>query len=667
MPASVQTTCDESGRGHLDLPLPLGRGSLRLLVSARWQGHERTRILEVERTQRREIDLRVSDTNVVPGGKVSAWVVLRDRVTGRPAGNTAVDLALKEGAAAHFSRRLVTDQAGMVSTESPFHSWRIPNGSGSFRRARHWAMATKQRPPSTSAFARKRRSRPRCVSVGKPKPRPPGQRRCSWSKPATARAWDWPSCPCATGFGQRGHQPPKEDKAWLASSIALRSDDEGVAKVTVDTPRTISPRGSSLTVVAKTEVEGRRLTDQATLTLATPVPELEIVPEAGVLLPGQPQHLFLHATLDGKPLAADIALTGHGLDARVHINPRGWGEVVWMFREVGAWVPNRVDSGCAGEVAATVHARWVGEGGVVAPAPSMNRCLRVDRDAVAAVRPSQPMVHAGEVLKVRLLGAKGSASIVLEGPGGGAWRSAWLADGRQEAKVTLPTTAQGQWTLTAAGLAATKDKNVLDGRVLVLPRVLPRLTAKREKPDDLPPGGQAVLEAVLDDGHGQPLLGSVGAVVFDKTGGTHPERLLALDTRRSLAASAGIAEQDTEAFLDGDNAFEIERWAAVARGASVAAPPAFDPVSSVDQQIEGAFREIVQSLEGAVHEASGNLERLRDARVRTRTGFALNPELLTLVTEAMAEPPLTPGGEPWRLSDLMAIDKQVRFDTAPGG
>jgi hypothetical protein len=119
VPKPIAITCDEGGRGHLDMAVPPGRGKLNLLVSARWQGHERTRTLEVERSQRHDLDLRVSDTDVVPGGKLSAWVVLRDRVTGKPAGKVAVDLALKEGAVARFSRRLVTDHAGMASAEVP--------------------------------------------------------------------------------------------------------------------------------------------------------------------------------------------------------------------------------------------------------------------------------------------------------------------------------------------------------------------------------------------------------------------------------------------------------------------------------------------------------------------------------------------------------------------
>ncbi len=661
VPKPVEIVCEEGGRGHLDLAVPPGRGKIKLLVSARWQGHERTRTLEIECSPRYELDLRVSDTDVVPGGKLSAWVVLHDRVTGRPAGGRPVDLALKEGAVARFSRRLVTDQAGMASTEvaipfveDPEWKWilsaRTAMGHGDEAEATITLGVREETPQA-----------PLMRAHWLEKAAPPGSKATFVVEVRDGTGRGIERLSLRYWVGPRGTQAPKDDKAWLSASTEVRTDADGRAMATVETPKIISPRGSHLTLVAKALVEGHPLVGQDILALATPAPELELEPELGVLLPGQPQRLFLHASLDDKPIAAEFVLTGHGLDARVRTNARGWGAVVWNLPpEIGALVPDKANTGCAGEVAATVHARWIASGGTAAP--GIDRCLRVDRDAVAAVRPGRPMVKAGESLPVRILGGKGSASVMLQGPGERVWQSTWLGDATRGGTVTLPPSAKGEWTLGAAGMATPKDKHVLGGRVLVLPRVLPRLSVTPEKPEGIAPGGSVVIRAVLDDGHGQPLLGSVGAVVFDKAGGAHPERLLALDTRRSLAAAAGIADQDVDAFLEGDSAFDIERWAAVAKGARSDPPPAFDPPATVDEDIDKAFREIVQSLEGAVYEASSDPERLRDARVHTAAGFALNPELLTLVTEAMDEPPLTPGGEPWRLADLMAIDGQVKFD-----
>ena len=101
------------------------------------------------------------------------------------------------------------------------------------------------------------------------------------------------------------------------------------------------------------------------------------------------------------------------------------------------------------------------------------------------------------------------------------------------------------------------------------------------------------------------------------------------------------------------------RWRARRREPLAAA---VDPVASVGAEIDNAFSAIVRSLEGGVLEASGDPERLRDVRIGAPGRYALNPEMMTLTTEAMSEAPTTPGGEPWHLADLMAVDRQVSYD-----
>ena len=117
VPAAVSGTCDESGRAHLEVGVPPGKDKLSLLLSARWRGHERTRMVEITRLRRYAIELRVSDTKVVPGGTVSTWVLVSDQVTGQPVAGRPVDVALQEGSAARVSLRLTTDRAGMATTE----------------------------------------------------------------------------------------------------------------------------------------------------------------------------------------------------------------------------------------------------------------------------------------------------------------------------------------------------------------------------------------------------------------------------------------------------------------------------------------------------------------------------------------------------------------------
>jgi hypothetical protein len=589
VPAPVIGTCDEAGRAHLDIEVPPGRKELSLLVSARWRGHERTRKLDLTRQQRYAIDLRASDKDVVPGGTVSAWAFVVDQVTGQPVANRAVDVALQEGSVARFSRRVVTDKAGMATTEvrvpftdDPDWTWMLTarTAFGQYEEAEaSQSLGVREETPQAPTMSV--RWRTNSAAPGAPATFEIQLRDGAGLGLAKRSLRYW--------VGPKGTQAPKEDLAWQRASIEVATDVDGKAAVTVETPRTIASRGSSLSVVAKAAVEGHSLAEQADLTLETPAPVVEVVPEFGVLLPGQAQRLFLHALLDKKPVSAEFGLEGHALTARVHTDERGWAEAEWNVpREVGATAPGRSQAGCAGDIAATVRIRVLSSiPGVNRPPQPFERCLRVDRDALAVVRPSRPIVRAGDALPVRVLGAKSdSSSVVLVGPKGAMANSGWLSDASRGGAIAIPPFAQGVWSLSAAGIAGKKDKRVLPASVLVVPRVLASLAVRRVEGGRAAPGGSIVLEADLGDGHGQPLTGSVGAVVIDKFGGSHPEGLLALDTRHSLAASVGVDLEDVDGFLDGDARFDRERWAALAGQRPEALAPVFDPPATMQAEIE---------------------------------------------------------------------------------
>jgi hypothetical protein len=675
VPPAVATVSDGAGRAHLEIPVPSGSGKLKLLVAARWQGHERVRTLEVSRLPRYELDLRASDTQVVPGGTIAAWMLVRDRVTGRPAAHMPVELVLSEGSVSRGTRRLRTDVAGVVSTEVRIPAVDDPDW--------HWNLTartvetTGEHVEATLSLG-VREETPQAPTLAvrwKTNPVRPGDVASLLIELRDGNGKGLARLPLRYWVGPKGTQAPAEDGAWLAASKPAQSDVDGRAILPIETPRTVAPRGTTMTALVRTSVDGQALSAQAVLTLATPAPEVRLWSELGSLLPGHAQRLFVRATLEDRPIVGELILEGHDLSAKLTTNARGWAETTWAVPvDLGAKVPDGAPSECAGQVAATVRVRWLsavaGLGSDAPPRP-ITRCLVVDRDAVAAVRPEKSTVVAGQPLAVRLLGGKGSASVLLKGDEQGSWSSAWLPDASRGDTVTTSPAGRGEWAIGAAGLDLGKAKaktktttagTVLEGKVLVLPPVLPRLRAKRADDAHVAPGSKVALDMVLDDGQGRPLTGSVGAVVFDKNGGGHPENLLALDTRRSLAAGVGLDDQDVDAFLAGDPAFDIERRAGVVAAGGRLPKPAFDPVATHEEEREKAFREIVQSLEGAIYEASADPEQLRDVRIRTSKGTALNPELMTLVTEAMSEAPVTPGGEPWTLADLMAIDPQVKFD-----
>src|SRR5581483_11367392 len=291
----------------------------------------------------------------------------------------------------------------------------------------------------------------------------------------------------------------------------------GAATIGVDTPSTIALRGSTLTVVVHASAQGHALSALDTLALKAPRPELELLPEFGALLPGQLQRLFVHATFGGTALAAtDLALEGHGLSARVHTNERGWGEVAWRVpREIGATVPARVEGACAGEVAATVHLRLLEKLPAFGAHPEpFAVCVKVDRDAAAAIRPALPFVRADRAIPVRLVGdgaggagrKAAAASVVVMAPDRAAAARAWLDRG--SASVRAPDGASGLWTISAAesnhGRAAAlapEAAGVLASRVLVVPSLLPRLRAGRARTPAH--AGTIEIVAVLDAGRGQ--------------------------------------------------------------------------------------------------------------------------------------------------------------------
>ena len=685
-PPVVSAKSDAVGCAHLEIDVPHGKGKLRLLLSARSGEHQRTRELEIERLDARTIDLRVSDRAVVPGGTLSAWAFVRDTASGKAVARVPVDVELREGTFTRLSRRLLTDTAGMVATQVPVPFTEDPDA--------RWTLSARTALGSDDDV-----SATQPLSVREETPSAPSLA-VHWTqssaRPGTRAAFrveardgtrePLAKLPLRYWVGPRGTSPPTEDAAWERASTAGVTDAAGVAVIAVDTPSTIPRRGSTLLVAVRANAQGHVLSERDTLALETPRPELELIPEFGALLPGQPQRLFVHATFGGAALSADLALEGHGLSARVHTNERGWGEAAWRVpREIGATLPGRLEGGCAGEVAATVHVHVHVDARPLArsPAPGAHPepfaiCVKVDRDASAAIRPARPLARAGDPIAVHLVGdvagaaerkaGAAAASVVLMAPDRAVAASGWLDRAGAGASVRAPDAAMGLWSLSATesnrprAEAGNRERpRVLAGNVLVVPNVLPRLRASRVAG---PParGGTVELDADLGDGRGQPLTGSIGAVVVDARGGGRVDPLLALDTRRALVAGFGVADADIDGFLEGDGRFDGERWAALARSSPEPLAAAVDPVASVDTEIDRVFSAIVRSLEGGVFEASGDPERLRDVRIGAPGHSALNPEMMTLTTDAMPEAPTTPGGEPWRLADLMVVDRQVTYD-----
>ena len=229
-------------------------------------------------------------------------------------------------------------------------------------------------------------------------------------------------------------------------------------------------------------------------------------------------------------------------------------------------------------------------------------------------------------------------------------------------ELTMPLdAAPGTWDVSLALPAGSRAARVLATKLLVVPSVLPLLTAKRVG-GRATPGGVVDFEAQLTDGHGKGLAGAVSAIVVDAFGGGIAN-VSSLDTRTRLCAALGVDVDRCTAALERDPSTDALRRSLNGNSdGKFGILPANDPGAHASKELERAFANVLHSLEGAVFESAKNPQSLVDVRRKDNGRWVFNPELLTLVTDAMDDAPMTPGGEKLVLGDLVTVDPQVTFD-----
>jgi hypothetical protein len=662
-PAPVHATTDKSGRVHLDVPMPEGdERDLELLVSLKSGAHERTRKLMVKRDRANDVGLYVPDSRVVPGSSISAWVLVRSKASGEPSANTPVELALLEGGMARHTVRLTTDASGSAMgrvniprNDDPTWSWelraRVAARSDQNAGSAALQLTPREETPGTPRlFGRWTQTSVRA-----------GQR-AEWSF-GVRDASDRPvaGLPVRYWIGPKGTEAPEDPEEWEIASTEAFTDGDGEIKGVYNAPTTVPPIvGTSINIVARTVFDGHSLWDNSGLHVGSPTPEANLIPEAGSVIPGLEQRILLRVTNEaGAPVAGPFAIKGDGLHASITTNASGEAEFTWNPpAELGAF---RNAGPCAGGVAAAVIVRPAAEIPTLGRSEPFELCIAVDRDAAAFVRPQSPFARAGEKLKLSIPGgARLPWSVVLRSETGSQSVSAWLDDGEQGGEIALPETAIGLWSISASSPGRKNKAAVVGSTVMVLPRVLPRLEAKMTG-GRAAPGGTVEVEADLTDGHGKALTGSVAALVIDLQGGGTVGGLWDLDTRNDLCWAAGEGSGRCDAFLEDPSLEPVRRASMAGKRASLLAPQE-DPGSTAEKDLLEAFARVVKSLEGAVYESTESAERLRDARRKGPAGWTFNPELWTLVTSTLNEPPSTPGGELLSLQDLMDVDPQVSFE-----
>lgn len=657
----IRGRTDRFGRTILQVPVPEGSpAALSLLLRAAGGGRERTRTLSIQRTRTRSLRMYVADTAVVPGSVVSAWLVAGRAGETTPLPYATVEVELLEGGRTRWRQRVRTDAGGSASVRIPIPRTRELAWTWTARASLLDGARTDVRTETTLRIREETPGRPSMWATFEGQTAEPGELSTARLRVRDAAGQPLGNVALTYWIGSQGAQPVG-DAGWKASATTTVTPASGELVLKHRAPTTFAPSGSNLVLQARAALDGHALQTSASQPIGRLEPTVELITESVVVVPGLPQRALLRVRDgDGVGIAGRFELSGDGLATTVETDTFGEASLAWTVPAgVGAHHPS---GSCAESVAATVVIRPLGKAAEQVGRARIDRCVVVDRDARLMLVTDRPVVRAGERVRVRVLGGAGQRFSVLARADDVPLALHVLDDGARGADLPVPETARGLVQLSAIAADPSGPAPRASTSVLVLPRVIPQLRARLIGGRSVP-GGEVEVEAILSDERGQPLVGTVGGTVHDLHGGG--STLVGLDAREQLVRGldlGNLTDARHAAFFDGTPAADAWRRAALA-GTSVAPlEPLFDPASDARQRLEQAFAQVVHSLEGAVLEATASPDRLADVRRKTARGYELNPELLTLVTEAMESPPETPGGEPLVLEDLMALDPQVRFD-----
>lgn len=662
-PPAVEVKTDATGHAIARVAVPEGPPLDMLLLAKLGYGeHTRTREIAVRRTQRAHLELHVAEAKVVPGDEISAWALLTDAATDQPIAGQPIKVALTEDGYPRTTVRAQTDLAGTAMVRVPIPSLDDPLVAWSLSArvdepdaepAEPIKLALRDETPG-APWLDARFDSP-SVRTGDPAGLSITLRDGSDEPLAGAHVRYW--------TGPRGTTPPATDDAWQAGSTDAVTDASGEVHATITTPKVVRGASTTVSLLVKASVQGRPLEANAVVEVGAPTPTVTISPEAKSLVPGLEQRLLLRVLDErARGVSGDFALRADGLDVTVHTDPRGLGEATWRVPSgVGA---SRDVGPCAGGVAATVTVKPVAAlaalGGRTDP---FQLCTPVDRDAHAMLKLDRTVARVGDSVHLTFASTTpvtDGVSVVARSASSGLAASAWI-DPKSGGDLVLGEGRPGVWQLTGSAPSKSARAPSVEATLLVLPRTLPRLSAKVVSAR-VAPGGRVEIDADLTDADGKPLTGTVASEIVDLAGGGSLLGIRAIDTRTSLCSELGADEDRCDEALAMTPDADAERRGLLGERIDAPLLPLRDPAGSAKAELERAFADVLRSLEGAVYESSASPDTLLNARRKTSAGWEFNPELLTLTTAAMSEPPVTPGGEAISLGDLVKVDRQVTFD-----
>ncbi len=671
-PPPVRAITDDAGRAVLNLPVPKGPArQLKLLVSVKTADRERVRELTIAREAAEQFDLFLSDARVVPGSEVVAWALWTSRDRSRPVQSAPIEFVLSQGGIVRFRKTSVTDPAGasMVRVpiprdDEPGARWtltaRAASGGESllaFGPQAETTLIAREETPGKPSFWSSFEDGS-VTAGGKAKYRI-RVRDASGEGIAGHAVFVW--------SGPRGTEPPKDLAEFKKVAQALTTDGAGEIRGEIAAPTTIPLRGTELKLEARTDLEGQPRSTTSNVDVGQKRGFVTLTAEAGELVPGLEQRVVVELTGDDyTPLVGRFSAKGDGLDATFTTNKHGEAEISWKVpKGIGA----KRDTGpCPGTVAAQVTLRALeGDGaakrafgGALGDSSGLPLCIPVRREGTMILRPEKLVVREGEALPLRVIGGeRRAASLIVQQASGAQAVGHWTKDASTIKDLKVPAGASGLMTVHLAAPKSEGPSETLAATVLVLPKQLPKIVGQVSGGRAVP-AGKVTVSATLSDEGGKPLTGSVAAVVIDKLGGGSFGPLGRMDTRDTLCGAMSVEPERCEQALLGGAEMDPLRRARLRAPEPIA--PMNDPAATAKTDMDATFRTVVRSLEGAVFEASQAVETLPDVRRKEGAKYVFNPELMTLVTDAMDQKPLTPGGEPVSLADVIAIDNQITYD-----
>ena len=669
-PPAVRGITDDEGRVTLMLPVPKGVPRvITLLVSIKIGDRERVRELSINRTVSDQFDLFMSDARVVPGSEVVAWALWTSKDRSRPVANAPIEFVLSQGGVVRFRKTASTDPAGASMARIP-----IPRDDEPGAR---WLLVARPGPSADVgktvgaevelAAREETPGKPTLWSTFEDGSITAGQnakyrirvRDASGEGIASHKVFLW--------SGPKGTEPPTDGEEFKKAAVVLTTDGAGEIRGTIAAPTTIPLRGTSIKFEARTDLEGQARSTASSIDVGQKRGFVTLTAEGGELVPGLEQRVVVEMWGDdGNAMVGKFSAKGDGLDTTFTTNEHGEAEITWKVpKGIGA---KRDVGPCPGTVAAQVTLRAVDSGdnakrafgGALVDSGGMPLCLSVRRDGSLVVRPEKLVLREGDMLPLTVLGGdKRAASVIVEQASGAQAVAQWTKDAGNIKELKIPNGAAGVVTVHVAAPKVDGPTETVSAAVLVLPKRLPKIVGSIAGGRAVP-GGKVTISAVLGDEAGKPLTGSVAAVVIDKLGGGSFGPLGQMDTRKNLCRSLSVQEKRCDEALLGGAALDPLRRARLRAEKPIG--PMSDPAATAKTDMDATFRDVVRSLEGAVFEASQAVETLPDVRRKEGTRYKFNPELMTLVTDAMEKKPLTPGGEVVSLPDVIGIDPQITYD-----